>query len=290
MGAWAGLGLSLALASASAPLLLRALSARRLSIVNFRGRRVPLPTGVLVPLVGAVSLGLLTMVGPTTVGAGWGSLLLYVSGVAALGAVDDAGKLRAAASARARGLRGHARAVRGGRVTTGMLKALGTLALAPVALASPTPGAGDGTVELLLGAGILLLAPHVFNLLDLRPGRSIKALLGLGVVLVVLAGGLRALPLLGVFLGPVLVLLAVDLTERGMLGDAGAGVVGAVAGLWLVVALPPVGEALALSVLAVVTVYGEHRSISSLVDRTRVLRQIDRLGCLREGRGVSLPR
>src|SRR3712207_6867337 len=37
----------------------------------------------------------------------------------------------------------------------------------------------------------------------------------------------------GLFLGPILVLLPLDLRELGMLGDTGSNAIGAVAGLWL---------------------------------------------------------
>ena len=52
-----------------------------------------------------------------------------------------------------------------------------------------------------------------------------------------------------------------------MLGDAGSNVLGAVAGFWLILALGPTGEAIALGVLALLTLYGEFRSISALVER-----------------------
>jgi hypothetical protein len=83
---------------------------------------------------------------------------------------------------------------------------------------------------------------------------------------------------LGVFLGPVLVLLPLDLREIGMLGDTGSNAIGAVAGVWLVLALDPTGQAVALAVMAVVTVYGEFRSIAAVVDRTPGLRHLDSLG------------
>lgn len=41
---------------------------------------------------------------------------------------------------------------------------------------------------------------------------------------------------------PILVLLVPDLRERAMLGDTGAGAVGAVAGLWIVLTLPVIGR------------------------------------------------
>ncbi len=84
---------------------------------------------------------------------------------------------------------------------------------------------------------MLVLATNVFNLLDLRPGRAIKAfvLLGAGLTL----GSLDARPLwsLGLFVAPALVAGLYDLRERAMLGDTGANLLGALAGLWLVLTL-----------------------------------------------------
>jgi hypothetical protein len=47
-----------------------------------------------------------------------------------------------------------------------------------------------------------------------------------------------------------------------------------------VLALAPTGQIVALVVIALVTVYGEFRSISSLVERTPFLRQLDSIGRL----------
>ncbi len=45
-----------------------------------------------------------------------------------------------------------------------------------------------------------------------------------------------------------------------MLGDTGSNVIGAIAGLWLVLTLSTLGQAIALGVIAIATVYGEFRS------------------------------
>jgi UDP-N-acetylmuramyl pentapeptide phosphotransferase/UDP-N-acetylglucosamine-1-phosphate transferase len=173
-----------------------------------------------------------------------------------------------------RGWRGHARAILGGGFSTGAVKAAGSLGLALFALS----GQGRSTEEYLLGAGVLVLATNLFNLLDLRPGRSAKALVILGAALSLGAWDPTGLWTVGLFLGPVLVLLPFDLRERGMLGDTGSNAIGAVAGLWLVATLSTTGQAIALAVMAVVTVYGEFRSISALIERTPGLRQLDSLG------------
>src|SRR5207302_8686917 len=117
-----------------------------------------------------------------------------------------------------RGWRGHARALRRGAPSTGILKAAGSLGLALFALSDQGRSAG----EYLLAAGVLVVATNLFNLLDLRPGRSAKALVLLGAALTI--GGLdaNALWTLGLFVGPILVLLPLDLREVGWTGDTGS--------------------------------------------------------------------
>jgi UDP-GlcNAc:undecaprenyl-phosphate/decaprenyl-phosphate GlcNAc-1-phosphate transferase len=208
-----------------------------------------------------------------------GRALVFVLGVGVLGLVDDllGGRRPAGAGPDAlapRGVRGHLRAAARGELSTGMLKALGTLGLALFVLG----GEGRSASEYLVGVGVLVLSTHLFNLLDLRPGRAGKTFMALGAVLTLGSWDTYALQALGLFIGPALVLLPYDLRERAMLGDAGSNVLGAVAGLWLVLALGPTGEAIALGVLALFTVYGEFRSISAAVDRNPLTRWLDSLG------------
>ena len=197
----------------------------------------------------------------------------YVLGMAVLGLVDDV----FGGGPSPRGWRGHAAAAARGELSTGALKAAGSLGLALYVL-SGAPFLKAGT---LLSAAVLVLATHVFNLLDLRPGRSIKAFVLLGAGLALATLDLGPLWALGLFVGPILVLLPLDLREVAMLGDTGASVVGAVAGLWLVLALAPLGQAVAAALIAALAVYGELRSISAAVERLPLVRHLDSLGRVR---------
>lgn len=282
------LPLVLALASAVllAPAVLRMLASAGKLRPNYRGRTLPSPFGVLILAAALLALVPLTLV--QVLGSGdvfhaeTAPIAIYALGVLALGLVDDAFGDRTAGVTASdaprrlapRGWRGHGAALARGELSTGVLKAVGSLGLA--LLATSMLGLSNG--RWLLATAVLVLATNAFNLLDLRPGRATKAfvLLGLGVGLG--SGEARPLWSLGLFAAPALVAGLYDLRERAMLGDTGANVIGALAGLWLVLALSGVGQAIAVALLLAITVYGEVRSISGFVERTPGLRQLDSLG------------
>jgi UDP-GlcNAc:undecaprenyl-phosphate/decaprenyl-phosphate GlcNAc-1-phosphate transferase len=265
---------SLASAAALAGPILRGLREQGLTQPNYRGAPVAFPAGIAIvvaAVVALVPLALLEELADDEVfGPGAGDVVTYVLGVALLGLLDDLAGTRA----RARGWRGHIAALREGRFTSGAAKAVGSLGLALFVLA----GEGLSGGEYALAVAVVVLATNLFNLLDLRPGRSAKALVLLGAALTVGSLDLDPLWELGLFVGPVLVLLPLDLRERAMLGDTGSNAIGAVAGLWLVLTLSTAGQAIALGVIALATVYGEFRSISALIERTPLLRHLDSLG------------
>jgi UDP-GlcNAc:undecaprenyl-phosphate/decaprenyl-phosphate GlcNAc-1-phosphate transferase len=269
------LPLILALLSAVvlAPALLRALTDGGHTRANYRGRLLAFPFGVLTlaaALLALIPLVLVQRLASTRVLPD--ELLpiaVYALGVLALGLVDDT-----LGHERARGWRGHGAATLRGELSTGALKAAGSLGLALLAMSYL--GLSNG--RWLLAAAVLVLATNVFNLLDLRPGRATKAFVLLGAGLAIGSADLHPLWELGLFAAPALVAGVYDLRERVMLGDTGANLLGALAGLWLVLTLSGIGQVVALVLLAGITLYGELRSISALIERTPGLRQLDSLG------------
>ena len=283
MERWLPLIFSLALAALLAPALLARLERAGVVRENYRGVVVPAASGTLIVLATILALGPLAaleeLADVDTLAPEVGAALVFVIGVAVLGLLDDllGGRRPAGAAAdpeAPRGLRGHARAAARGSFSTGLLKAAGTLGLALYVLS----GEGRAASEYLVGVGLLVLSTHLFNLLDLRPGRAGKVFVAFGAILTLGSWTTYALRALGLFIGPALVLLPYDLRERAMLGDTGSNVLGAVAGFWLILALGPTGEAIALGVLALLTLYGEFRSISALVEKNPLLRRLDCLG------------
>jgi UDP-GlcNAc:undecaprenyl-phosphate GlcNAc-1-phosphate transferase len=261
-----------------APAVLRTLAAGGHTKANYRDRRLPFPFGVLTVAAAVIALIPLMLLGVLASAEVFHPeelpIAVYAFGVLALGLIDDAfGESRPDRPA-ARGWRGHGAAALRGELSTGALKAAGSLGLALFAMSYL--GLSNG--RWLLAAAVLVLATNAFNLLDLRPGRSTKAFVLLGLGLGIGSGSPRSLWALGLFAAPALVAGVYDLRERAMLGDTGASLLGALAGLWLVLTLSGTGQLIALALLCVITIYGELRSISGLIERTPGLRELDSFG------------
>ena len=261
-----------------APAVLRSLDSGGYTRLNYRERALPFPFGVLILAAALIALIPLMLLGVLASAEVFHAeelpIALYTLGVLALGLIDDAFGESRGGRAAARGWRGHGAAVLRGELSTGALKAAGSLGLALFAMSYLSLSNG----RWLLAAAVLVLATNVFNLLDLRPGRSTKAFVLLGAGLTIGSGSCGRCWALGLFAAPALVAGFYDLRERAMLGDTGANVLGALAGLWLVLTLSGTGQLVALAVLAAITIYGEIRSISELIERTPGLRELDSLG------------
>lgn len=263
---------SLVVAVGLVPLVRRRLSEAGMERENYRGRRLPAPIGVAIVPAALIALIPITLLARLTTldvfPVDTSIVLAFIPGVALLGLIDDV------MSGSSRGWRQHAATALKGGFSSGALKAVGTLGLA-LLVASSIPGT-DG--EFLLTAGVLVLSTNAFNLLDLRPGRSVKTLFVLGILLTICTQLTEPAAALGIFLGPVLVAGFFDLREKAMLGDAGSNVVGALAGVWIVLTLDTNEQLIAFAILAVVNLYGEFRSISTIVEKLPGLRHLDSLG------------
>jgi len=274
---WIGLPASFVAALLVVPAGVKGLADAGLVRANYRGRPLAFPLGAVLVTAALVALaplaflddrGDLDLLDPEL--RRW---ITYLIGVAFLGLLDDAFG-QGARPESPRGWRGHARALREGRLSTGAIKATGALALAAYAVS----GLGLESWRYLADVALLILTTNLFNLLDLRPGRAEKALALLGAGLCIGAGTGAPLELLGIFVGPLAVGAAFTLRERAMLGDTGSNLAGAVAGVWLLTTLGGTGRLIALAAVAALTVYGELRSISAAIESLPPLRSLDSLG------------
>jgi hypothetical protein len=270
-----GLALSFLVAAALAGPWISDMRRSGLARENYRGRWVAFPAGAVLVACSLIALAPLAILDDRAdldlLDSDLRRWAVYVLGVALLGLIDDA---LGAHTAAPRGWRGHARAIAAGRFSTGAIKAIGALALAAYA----TSGLGDRDFAYVADLALLLLTTNLFNLLDLRPGRVEKTFAALLAALCVGALTAEPLELLGIFVGPVLVVAAYTLRERAMLGDTGANLVGALAGVAMLVTLGETGRYIALGIVAALNIYGEFRSITRTIEAVPLLRSLDSLG------------
>lgn len=201
--------------------------------------------------------------------------LLAVVGFGFLGLVDDLAGPGDATAGDVRGLLGHLRTVTRGHVSTGIVKLVGGLLVAAVAVA---PLARDGVDALARDALLVAAAANLANLFDRAPGRTLKV----GTLALVPLWATAATPAL--LAGPVAVagaglgLLVPDLRERVMLGDSGANAYGAALGVGVVISTSPTTRLVVLAVLVALTLTSERVSFSRVIARTAPLRFLDRMG------------
>lgn len=170
-----------------------------------------------------------------------------------------------------KGLRGHLTAFFKGRITSGLVKLAAISLLALVFALMISRGIVDALVNFILVAS----STNLFNLLDLRPGRTLKA-----VILVFLC--LLIFTLNPVYTGILLqlfVFLLFDLREQVMLGDAGSNYIGFLAGIFLAISIQSFTVRAVIAVgLTILNLLSEKYSFSKIIEGNRWLRFFDMLG------------
>ncbi len=196
--------------------------------------------------------------------------LAFLAGVASLlGLTDDL-----LGDSGDRGFAGHFRALARGRITTGLIKAVGGVAASAVVAGLFAPG----PLGVVIGSLTMASCMNLGNLLDVRPGRALKAwFLVLGLLFAFSRGGVMW-AVWGSFLGVGAVLLAADLREYSMLGDAGSNALGAVIGFLFVVNFDLKVWLVLLPVLLLLQLASERWSFTRVIEGIAPLKWVDELG------------
>ncbi|SPT74356.1 Uncharacterised protein [Arcanobacterium haemolyticum] len=236
---------------------------------SFKGTSVSLVSGA--QLAGGMMAGTLL----TARGSIRGASLVATGAGAAAGYIDD--HCEGSFAAQGKGFRGHLGALKQGKVTSGVAKIAIIGAGATVAgICLEKPRSFSGLIAAGVDALLIASTANLINLLDLRPGRALKAsgMVALPLALVQKDGGvpLYALMGAGILVAPD------DLNGTTMLGDLGANAMGAQLGVSLAATLPVPARLLALAGVAGLTLASEKVSFSSVIEHNRILSMIDAFG------------
>ena len=207
---------------------------------NFHGATVSLRGGVAMAGAAVASAAVASALSDQPRAALGGVVASLGGGLA--GYIDDVDQGAHDGGKVAKGLKGHLGALAHGQVTTGVIKiaGIGASALAASALVgSKATSVGGKVADLALNTVLIAGTANLANLLDLRPGRALKATVLVATPLSyfscaaaktpaspasaqrLLASGLNAAAITA---------LVEDLQETTMLGDTGANAAGALLG------------------------------------------------------------
>ncbi|RDY24831.1 glycosyl transferase [Romboutsia maritimum] len=171
------------------------------------------------------------------------------------------------------GLKGHFKSLYKGNLTTGGFKALfGGFVGLIISI-----GISKDPVDIVVNTLIIALSTNLMNLLDLRPGRAIKAYLSIMVIIfLTLTGYVKVLPLL--IVPNVLAYFNYDLKARAMMGDTGSNVLGISIGILVIF-----GYSLNIRIgwlvfLVFIHILTEKYSLTKIIEKNKLLNFIDKLG------------
>lgn len=228
---------------------------------NWQGQVIPCVAGIAFPLI--VLLVSLPIFIYKPVESKMNVYVLALMGVCLLGLLDDTyGDLGP------KGLKGHFRYLwQYKKPTTGVLKAAGTAIIAAWAVYKLEAG--------LLEWLLLLLNVNTINLLDLRPGRAVK---GTAFLLIpAFIWTLQDYTLFSIAGGLLVAYAGYDLSGQVMLGDTGSNTLGLISGLVLL-GLPVYAKLMLVLLFAGFHLLTEIYSFSLIIERSHILRKIDRWG------------
>lgn len=173
-----------------------------------------------------------------------------------------------------KGIKGHGKMLLKGRYTSGALKGLTAIFISlTIALSWRNGGA-----ELILNMVLIFLFQNFINLMDLRPGRAVKAYAPF--FLITALSGIRP-AFLWVNSGVLIMLLfylRYELAEKCMMGDAGSNALGILLGMAAASSNSMIFKYIITGFLILIHIYSEYHSISSLIENVWILKFLDSLG------------
>jgi UDP-GlcNAc:undecaprenyl-phosphate GlcNAc-1-phosphate transferase len=130
----------------------------------------------------------------------------------------------------------------------------------------------------ILRLAIIVLMTNAMNLLDLRPGRTLKAFFMLCTAIFIFGTWFHSMEYLLPVLIPALIIFRKDLKAKIMLGDTGANFLGFALGFNLSVFAPVWFQMVILVLLIAVHWIAARKSITTLIENHRILYWLDHWG------------
>ncbi|WP_385940972.1 hypothetical protein [Thalassorhabdus alkalitolerans] len=234
------------------------------TVSNFKGKQTPYTAGMWLVLSFLVFIWV-----PGEVTLPFISGMIYLVAVWIAGWLDDRyGKPFP------KGIKGHINHFfKSGEMTTGLLKLTVTVVAAFfAAMAYPF----EHPLALFFTFSLLVLGPHMFNLLDTRPLRVWKVFFVYGILLLYVIR--EEVTVTTSLLLIMVVWFYIEAAEEGMLGDNGAAASGGLLFYLTAVYAPLALQAVVSGLLLFFTIYAERHSLTSAIAASPFLSRIDSWG------------
>ena len=244
---------------------------------NFKDKQVPQGIGIVFTLYSLPIYTLYFFINnnyPTNL-IEIGSMLIMISvlyTVGLLGFIDDV-----LGSRDVLGLIGHTHALLKGRLTTGIIKAVGVITVSLIG----SIFLSYGLWTIILNTLVTALFANLLNMFDLRPGRAIKFYLLLVIVFVIniiLTRRYYLFILIMPIVGSVIGYFPFDIKGHCMMGDAGANLLGASLGILSIIQYGNSVKLTMFIALILIHIFAEKYSLSDLIKYSKLLNFIDELG------------
>lgn len=237
---------------------------------NYQGKHIPAIGGAVYLPVLLASLVLSTALYPKS--SLHFSEFLSIAGVVGFtGLLDDL-----IGDKGIKGIRQHIRSTLKGNLTTGFVKAFMT----GLTSFNVSIRISDTLMEMLVNLSLMLLFTNLLNLLDLRPGRTVKVFFFFSLPLLyflTIHDRIVSLPFIIMILASI-VYFPFDLKEICMLGDTGSNILGITLGYYYALLAPFPLKAALLVFLIGIHIAAEKISLSKLIEKHKLLAYFDNLG------------
>lgn len=235
---------------------------------NFKGDMIPVSMGIVFLPMMIINAIIISYISSTQ---NMLYIFVYIFGMMAMffaGILDDI-----VGNRNVSGLKGHFKKLFEKTLTTGGFKALfgGFLGILISLIVS------KNIFDIIINTLIIALSTNLMNLLDLRPGRAIKAFLVIMIsIFFTLSGFLKVLPML--ILPNVCAYFREDLKAKAMMGDTGSNVLGISIGMIIVLAYSIKVKLAWLLFLILIHIITEKYSLTKIIENNKFLNYIDQLG------------
>lgn len=234
--------------------------------INYRGHKIPVGTGLLIPILFLCFYPLVKHIGQ------FNEWIIYCYLTVILGIVgfiDDR-----FGNKQIKGIKGHlSYLMKSKKMSTGFAK----LVLITMVGFSVSTVLYEQLLTIIVCTITFAIWTNIVNLLDVRPGRAIKGFW----LVTTITFSMHFFEIAYLEWGLVILsipLFIVDINEWGMLGDSGSNILGGLIGFWIIAFSSNVELYIYLLIGSALTIYAEKKSFSKWIEKYPIIRRIDHWG------------